>query len=304
MKWLTEGKYTPGYLNNIVNTVKKFFTFVEVNKTYQIGWVSKYATLDEYSAVVSKMSTFLSKKDRERKVINDDETGLDTIDKEAWNGYEESQCWKDCLDDIKRFQENPSTDVPHERHVYLRNQLLLSIVLLNFRRAGDLSNFNLDEFRRGKLIDGDMVCTVRMHKTKKKGAAPISMSIAQYNAVKDYITFVRPSFKPRAKQLAVFVNSRGKLIGASGIAKYIREAWSTYSTELSRDIGGISTTRVRRSAVTVTRQAMTTNEEQVIVAGGMCHDVEVANNVYDRSGQKEKGQKASRIVTAALKKVL
>jgi hypothetical protein len=71
----------------------------------------------------------------------------------------------------------------------------------------------------------------------------------------------------------VFLSSSGVGLTASEISRYVKAAWKDLGEELKRDIGDISTTMVRRAAITVTRQVNTTHDEQRQLSAAMCHNI-------------------------------
>jgi hypothetical protein len=123
-----------------------------------------------------------------------------------------------------------------------------------------------------------------------------------HKAVEQYVEWMRAIVSPRYDVKEAFLSSAGTNIFSSSINKYIKKARADYERELGRPLGEISTTFLRRSAVAIMRQAMTSQDDQRIVLGVMCHNIAVADKVNDRLGQKEKGQQLTKIVRQALEK--
>ena len=94
-------KYKPGTIFNKINTLKRFFNFVEINKHRQLGCISDTSTLTDYRAYLNGLQAYLNKLRRCQSVANDDETGLDTINKEVWEKFERSACWRKKAKDIE-----------------------------------------------------------------------------------------------------------------------------------------------------------------------------------------------------------
>jgi hypothetical protein len=55
-----------------------------------------------------------------------------------------------------------------------------------------LANFTLEEFAKAKDVEGDMICTIRNHKTKEIYAAPITLPLEIYEGIQIYIEQFRP----------------------------------------------------------------------------------------------------------------
>jgi hypothetical protein len=156
----------------------------------------------------------------------------------------------------------------------------------NFWRSGDLANFSVDEFGKAEHVDGDYVCTIRRHKTDGKYAAPLVMKAEVWKAVNTFIQRVRPTLRNAKNEEVFFLTSSGKPTTSSEI----KGAWQSYGQDLGRNPGDITAMMVRRYAVTITRQAAASHDEQYQLSSAMCHQLQTAIHIYDRSGQLQRGQ--------------
>ncbi|XP_064630584.1 uncharacterized protein LOC135489252 isoform X1 [Lineus longissimus] len=302
-QWVNESRFKAGYVTNLLVSTKHFLRFVTVNKEFGLGWVTRQTGIDEYLAHLNGIQGFLSKIRRRETVANDDAIGTDTIDQLAWSGYNTSDTWRTIQGYLEKLLTNPNVTTA-STNLTIRNHLILRLFLDNFRRAGDIAHFSLVEFNKAELVEGDYVTTIRRHKTDGKYAAPLVMKSEVKRAIKIYIRSARETTCPAEDQQCAFLTTTGRPLDSSDINKNLKAAWGDYGRDLGRDIGEITATKVRRSAVTITRQAKTTQEDRRQVSQAMCHDIDIADKIYDRSGQREQGQSSATIVKHCLQEVM
>jgi hypothetical protein len=65
----------------MVVTMKFLLSFATIEKEYQVGWVTERVTLSDYKNHLAGVTTFINKGMKKTKVADDDEIGLQTIDK-------------------------------------------------------------------------------------------------------------------------------------------------------------------------------------------------------------------------------
>ena len=160
--------------------------------------------------------------------------------------------------------------------------VMLEIGIQNGKRAGIFSDMTCREVEEAVTQDEGYVIMVSEGKNfRVAGAAGVYCSNLEYKRLKHYIANLRPLLKPATEQ--VFCRRSGDRATVSETGEFLRDAWIDFGTMISKDVGDLTFTLIRKTIVSKSRTEGVSKDVQEDMARHMDHSKDTANKYYDVS---------------------
>ena len=152
----------------------------------------------------------------ERKRVTDHEALLPVNHLISWFKVEKFKIVLEITEPLNQTQFDAA--------ITIRNQLLLHTSITNVKRTGILEAFTTTHLEKANINnDGSACVLIQEGKTfKSSGSAGMLFILEEYQALQNYICFVRPVFKPTTLQ--IFCRSDGRWAANHEIVQFAQTA--------------------------------------------------------------------------------
>ena len=152
----------------------------------------------------------------ERKRVTDHEALLPVNHLISWFKVEKFKIVLEITEPLNQTQFDAA--------ITIRNQLLLHTSITNVKRTGILEAFTTTHLEKANINnDGSACVLIQEGKTfKSSGSAGMLFILEEYQALQNYICFVRPVFKPTTQQ--IFCRSDGRWAANNEIVRFAQTA--------------------------------------------------------------------------------
>ena len=206
--WYAEKRYNYGSLANVMLAVKKFFECTKSHKyknvLQNVAWVTDSREIGDVPRIEdyiqfcdSVVKRCRSRYAKEKSVIdNQVDPAKYLMEKNLWGEFNTSRTWKDTVKRLRKLSEKRDLVKDKVDFAHIRDVLILSVILNNYRRAGDLQHLTMTEWQQGTdvLVEGHRRYTINVsiHKVQGQKACPLSFDQEQRLAMDRYALWVRP----------------------------------------------------------------------------------------------------------------
>lgn len=162
--------------------------------------------------------------------------------------------------------------IPQGHYVLMRDHLMLTMIVTNASRSGNMANLTTSELLAARELQGVRIVSVRKHITADYlGPAKVVLSEALLRNLIAFATHVRPQVEVQSEE--VFLSWSGEKLDTSQVCKAVQAAWAKGG--LNSDL---TSTLVRKSVVSAIHQEHPLMKEKL--SDLMCHRVETATKSY------------------------
>ena len=262
-------KFLTKHYRNYVNQEK--ITEIQIGISACIKSVSRYADTEK-----------MKKRLEDRKKILDWSNVINYFEKEYARKYmlEFDQC----------------QDEERKKHLASKVQqhLLLQISFYNGKRTGIYESFNLREFQNAQEVEGtssrqpegegSRVSLVAEGKTFRcSGAAGLHFKEEEYEILNNYVNKVRPMFNPKTEQVFCRASGERSTGDAGDINKMNNSAWLEFCESTNTTHTPVTSSLIRKSLITTSRNLGLSRDNQIIMAPHMDHSIDTADKYYNVS---------------------
>jgi len=160
--------------------------------------------------------------------------------------------------------------------------ILLQMQVQNGKRTGIFSELKISDVDEAKKEGDGYVILVGEGKTfRVSGAAGIFCSVPEFETLQHFLTDQRPLLKPSTDQ--VFCRLTGERASVSEIGEFLADAWADFGSIVHIDVGHLTSTLIRKTIISRSREDGLDRDEQVNMATHMDHSVQTADRHYDVS---------------------
>lgn len=158
----------------------------------------------------------------------------------------------------------------------------MELALPNVKRAGIFNSMTFSEVENAEQDDEGYVIMVAEGKTfRVSGAAGVFCTSTEYKLLQDYVIQFRPLLKPSTEQ--VFCRRSRERATVSETGEFLRGAWIDFGAVISKDVGDLTFTMIRKTLVSKSRKEGVSNDVKEQMARHMDHSVATADRYYDVS---------------------
>ncbi|KAK7089525.1 hypothetical protein V1264_024298 [Littorina saxatilis] len=164
----------------------------------------------------------------------------------------------------------------------VEKHLLLESALQNGKRAGIFNDMTCKELDEASEQEDGYVVMVAEGKTfRVAGASGVFCSAKEYRRLKTFVSDLRPLLKPSTDQ--VFCRRSGEHASVGETGEFLKEAWVDFGSIISKDVGDVTFTLIRKTIVSKSREEGVAQDVQEEMARHMDHSKDTANKYYDVS---------------------
>lgn len=256
-------KFLPGSVKSYLGSVKHWLG-------YQQFLGRKDVRLAEVSSTVARWMSSYRKASNRRRLEKGDSDLEKLITPDAVKMYMESCAAKRAEELLASLPSK--TAFPQGHYVLMRDHLMLTIIIANASRSGNMANMTTEELLAARELQGVRIVSVRRHKTANYlGPAKVIVSEALFRNLVAFVTHVRPQVEVQSGE--VFLSWSGKKLDTSQVCKAVQAAWAKGG--LTSDL---TSTLIRKSVVSAVHQDHPLMKEKL--SDLMSHRVEMATKSY------------------------
>ena len=193
------------------------------------------------------------RKDSKRRHLEKMSTDLSNrVTPEQVKEYEHSEAARSTVADLEHLSGAHSLQVNQSVYTNVRDYILLQITIANAHRSGVMANMMMEEYKKAKKVEGNMVISVKEHKTADtRGPARVLLSSSLFSYLRLYINALRrhavesSSEESDSNNANVFLSWNGGKLESGQVSTAINAAWRKGGME-----GHVTSTLFHKSAVT------------------------------------------------------
>ena len=227
------------------------------------------------------------RKDSKRRHLEKMSTDLSNlVTPEQVKEYERSEAARSAVADLEHLSGAHSLQVNQSVYTNVRDYILLQITIANVHRSGVMANMTMEEYKKAKKVEGNMVISVKEHKTADThGPARVVLSSSLFSYLRLYINELRrhvvesSSEESDSNNAHVFLSWNGGKLESGQVSTAINAARRKGGME-----GHVTSTLFRKSAVTNVHKGH--KEMKSDLADLMAHKETTAQRFY-RLKEKE-----------------
>ena len=158
-----EKKYTADTMKAYLLSLRHFCTYVIAEKPVSVDVDPALVRQIQGKARLWSMSYRKDSKRRHLEKMSNDLNNL--VTPEQINEYERSESARSAVAVLENLSGAHSLQVNQSMYTNVRDYILLEITIANAHRSGVLANMTMQEYKKAKKVDHNMVISVKEHKT-------------------------------------------------------------------------------------------------------------------------------------------
>ena len=245
-----EKKYTADTMKAYLLSLRHFCTYVIAEKPASVDVDPALVRQIQEKARLWSMSYRKDSKRRHLEKMSNDLHNL--VTPEQVKEYERSEAARSAVADLEHLSGAHSLQVNQSLYTNIRDFILLQITIANAHRSGVLANMTMQEYKKAKKVEDNMVIIVKEHKTADThGPARVVLSSSLFSYLRLYINELRRHVVESSNEeydsnkAHVFLSWNGGKLESGQVSTAINAAWRKGGME-----GHVTSTLFRKSAVT------------------------------------------------------
>ena len=245
-----EKKYTADTMKAYFLSLRHFCTYVIAEKPVSVDVDPALVRQIQEKARLWSMSY---RKDSKRKHLEKMSNDLNNlVTPEQINKYEHSESLQSAVAVLGNLSGAHSLQVNQSMYTNVRDYILLKITIANAYRSGVLANMTMQEYKKTKKVDHNMVISVKEHKTADThGPARVVLSSSLFLYLGLYINELRRHVVESSNKgydsnkAYVFLSWNGGKLESGQVSTAINAAWRKGGMQ-----GHVTSTLFHKSVVT------------------------------------------------------
>lgn len=245
-----EKKYTADTMKAYLLSLRHFCTYVIAEKPASVDVDPALVRQIQEKARLWSMSYRKDSKRRHLEKMSNDLNNL--VTPEQINEYERSKAARSAIAHLEDLSGAHSLQVNQSVYTIVRDFILLEITIANAHRSGVLANMTMEEYKKAKKVEDNMVISVKEHKTADThGPARVVLSFSLFSYIGLYINELRRHVVESSNEeydsnkSHVFLSWSGGKLTSGQVSTAINAAWRKGGMQ-----GHVTSTLFRKSAVT------------------------------------------------------
>ena len=245
-----EKKYTADTMKAYLLSLRHFCTYVIAEKPASVDVDPVLVRQIQEKARLWSMSYRKDSKRRHLEKMSNDLNNL--VTPEQINEYERSEAAWSAIAHLEHLSGAHSLQVNQSVYTTVRDFILLEITIANAHRSGVLANMTMQEYKKAKKVEDNMVISVKEHKTADThGPARVVLSSSLFSYLGLYIKELRRHVVESSNEeydsdkAHVFLSWNGEKLESGQVSTAINAAWRKGGMQ-----GHVTSTLFRKSAVT------------------------------------------------------